>query len=923
MRNFRFFLIVLLFATSNAFGQLVKVSGVIIDTQRHLPIYNATVSAIKAKDSVLVAFTRTKKDGSFSMQVPDSTFYNLLIAHPTYASYQDEVDVKNKSIDKGNVGMVNRTQMLQTIVVRQRGSMRIKGDTTIYLADSFKVDDNASVEDLLKVLPGMQVDKEGNIITQGEQVQKVLVDGEEFFGDDPTVATKNLQAKTIDKVEVFDNKSEQAKFTGFDDGQREKTINLKMKANMNKGMFGKVQAASNLDQIWDNSAMLSSFKNKRKMSVYAINSSRGTSGLNWSDRERFGGSGGNNMTMEDGMMFSFNSNDGDEGMSFNGDGLPKANNLGVHYSNKWDENKHALNINGNLRENFINKIEDTKTTNYVGANTIGTNTNTNSYANRQNEKISTRYEWTIDTATSMVMYIDASNTKAINQSNTITENTRDFVQVSKSNRKFDNTSINKNFSADISFKKRLKKLGRTFSTNTNWSWKDAQQDGKLSGFNNYSSATDTLDQHKINDNKTLNGSIRTVYTEPLKGDKIFGEFSYALNYTNNQQDKNTLIKPFAIDDYSQRVDSLSNDFIANTIGNTVGFKLMYKAKKMMVNFGSNVKHTIFHQEDLIKLKNYDYNRLNFLPNMNLSYRITSQQNIRISYNGNTNQPSIFQLQNVQDNTDPLNISIGNPTLKQEYRQSFSVNYWNYKTLSDRSFNSSIWFTNTFNSISRTQQFEASTGRTINTYTNLNGNFSLGAWNNFSTRIGGSNFTLSANFKPNYSRSPNIVNGITSFGNSLDISTGSGLRYVKKKTLDASIDMNVSRNSYSNKIMNQPNTYYSLTPSADVDVYITKRCIFGTDADYVWRQKNAAFATDFSRLLWNASITYRFLTQKNLEAKIYAKDLLKQNTGNTRTASGNYITEKNNNSIQRYILLSLVYNFSVGPINKLPKSDDDE
>ena len=119
------------------------------------------------------------------------------------------------------------------------------------------------------------------------------------------------------------------------------------------------------------------------------------------------------MTMEDGMMFSFNSNDGDEGMSFNGDGLPKANNLGVHYSNKWDENKHALNINGNLRENFINKIEDTKTTNYVGANTIGTNTSTNSYANRQNEKISTRYEWTIDTATSMVMYIDASNSSVI------------------------------------------------------------------------------------------------------------------------------------------------------------------------------------------------------------------------------------------------------------------------------------------------------------------------------------------------------------------------------------------------------------------------------------------------------------------------------------------------------------------------------
>ena len=202
MRNFRFFLIVLLFATSNAFGQLVKVSGVIIDTQRHLPIYNATVSAIRAKDSVLVAFTRTKKDGSFNMQLPDSTFYNLLIAHPTYASYQDEVNVKNKSIDKGNVGMVNRTQMLQTIVVRQRGSIRIKGDTTIYLADSFKVDDNASVEDLLKVLPGMQVDKEGNIIAV--KIEWGDATGLSIKNDDPGAAASFWARQQCDLKKSMD-----------------------------------------------------------------------------------------------------------------------------------------------------------------------------------------------------------------------------------------------------------------------------------------------------------------------------------------------------------------------------------------------------------------------------------------------------------------------------------------------------------------------------------------------------------------------------------------------------------------------------------------------------------------------------------------------------------------------------------------------
>jgi hypothetical protein len=335
----RFLILFLLLLSNLLSAQFITISGTIIDTQRSIPIGNASVSAIRAKDSVLIKFTRTNADGSFSMQVPDSMFYNLLVAHPSYASYQDEVDAKSKNVIIGNIGMVNRSQMLQAIVVRQKGSIRIKGDTTIYLADSFKVDENATVEDLLKVLPGMQVDKNGNIITQGEQVQKVLVDGEEFFGDDPTVATQNLQAKTIDKVEVFDNKSEQAKFTGFDDGQREKTINLKMKANMNKGIFGKVQAGTNANQIWDNSAMISSFKNKRKLSVYGINSSRGTSGLNWNERERFGGNTGNVME-SDGMMYMMTGDD-EGGMDFNGEGLPKVNNMGVHYSNKWLENKYA------------------------------------------------------------------------------------------------------------------------------------------------------------------------------------------------------------------------------------------------------------------------------------------------------------------------------------------------------------------------------------------------------------------------------------------------------------------------------------------------------------------------------------------------------------------------------------------------------
>jgi Outer membrane protein beta-barrel family/Carboxypeptidase regulatory-like domain len=920
----RFLIIFLLLFSHSLFAQYVTIRGTVIDTQRSLPISNATISAIRAKDSALITFTRTKADGSYSMQVADSTMYNILVAHPGYASYQDEVNATNTNINTGNIGLVNRSQMLQAIVVRQKGSIRIKGDTTIYLADSFKVDENATVEDLLKVLPGMQVDKNGNIMTQGEQVQKVLVDGEEFFGDDPTVATQNLQAKTIDKVEVFDNKSEQAKFTGFDDGQREKTINLKMKANMNKGVFGKVQGGTNLGQIWDNSVMASAFKNKRKISIYGINSSRGTSGLNWNDRERFGGNSGSEfMSSDDGMYMVSSSSDDESGMNFNGEGLPKVNNMGVHYSNKWLENKYALNVNGNLRENFINKTETNNQSNYIGNSVIATNTIANSYANRKNVKLGSKFEYIIDTSSSLVLFVDASqtNTETMASSNTI--NKRDSSVASTSNRQTNNTGIAQNASIDVSYKKRLKKIGRTASINTNWAWKQNTNDGLLVGANNFITKNEVLDQQKKINNNTINGSLRTVYTEPLFADKVFAEINYAFNINQNNQNKTTRIKATAGDDYTQQVDSLSNTFYSNIVGNTAGIKLMYKIRKFNINAGTNVKHTIFHQEDLIRIKNYDYSRINILPTANISYKISSQQNIRVSYNGSTNQPSIFQLQNVVDNTDPLNIQIGNPNVKQEFRQSINVNYWNYQTLSDRSFNASIWFSNTFNAISRIQTFENNTGRTINTYTNLSGRFNIGAWSNASAKLGSSNFTAGATFRPSYNRNPIVVNGITSFGNNFDATIGTELRYAKKKKIDLNIEIDWSRNSYSNTTLGQKNNYFSITPNIDADIYITKRCVFSTNAEYQWRQKNAVFPTDFTRLLWNAGLGYRFLPQKNVEAKIMAKDILNQNNGYTRNAYGNNISERTNNSLRRYVLLTVIYNFSIGPINKLPKDDDDE
>ncbi len=905
----------------------VKLSGSVVDTMRKEKVQYASVCAVRLKDSSLIAYTRTNEQGKYNLQVPVNTHYNIIIAHPSFATYQEDVKVKEAATEMGATSMSTRTKMLEAIIVRQKGSIRIKGDTTVYLADSFKVDANASVEDLLKILPGMMVDKDGNIITQGEQVQKVLVDGEEFFGDDPTVATKNLQAKTIEKVEVFDNKSEQAKFTGFDDGVREKTINLKMKKDMNKGVFGKVQAGSNGAQIWDNSAMVSSFANKRKVSVYAINSSRGNAGLNWNDRERFGGSGGDMMEVSYGSdgsrTMTMTSNEGgDDNFSFNGAGIPSANNIGVHYSNKWLENKHHLNVNANARETFINKIETNKQTNYIGANTIYTDAGGSSFTNRKNISASTRYEITIDTTSSFTTYIDAYATNTIDKTNTTSKNSRNGNAVSNSSRNNTNDSWVQNLSLNNSYKKRLKKMGRTISFTNRLGWKDTKSNGNLLGNNQYGTKLELLDQQRKNNTLNLNASLRSIYTEPLIQNKLLAEFSHEIGYNNNDQKKFTYIKNSGNTEYNQQIDSLSNTFEANTVSNTVGGKLLYKKDKWSVNGGTDVRYTNFTQNDVVRNKNYNYNRVNFLPNLNLNYKVSSQSSLRFSYYGFTNQPTVTQLQNVINNNDPLNIYIGNPNLKQEFKQNFRLNYNNYKTFEDQSFSASISFGNVFNNIASTQLLDTNLGRTINTYTNINGRYNANSYINFSRRIAGSAFTFNAAFRPSFIHQPNYVNGLYNLGNSLNTGGDVGLRFSKSKKAMIYAEVEISRNMYDNKILKQSNNYLDVTNSIDADVYITKRCIFSTDVAYNWQQQNKAFAQNFNRVLWNAEIGYRFLKQKNLETKLIVRDILNQNNGYTRTATNNYISEKTNNSLQRYALLSVIYNFSVGPINKLPTDDDD-
>ena len=260
--------------------------------------------------------------------------FGLSVEHPMYA--------ESRNLSKF---------LLQAAVVSGSRAIRIKGDTVEFHADSFHTQQGATVEELLKKLPGIQVDHNGQITAQGETVKKVLVDGEEFFGDDPTLVTQNVRADMVDKVQVFDKKSDQATFTGIDDGQREKTINLKLKDSKKNGYFGRLTAGGATDGYYDLEMMANYFRKKMKLAAYGIVSNTGKTGLNWQERDNYGQSVlGNADVDENTGLITINStgdnNDLDSWSGqYEGKGFPAVKTGGLHYNNKWDNDLQSLNSN--------------------------------------------------------------------------------------------------------------------------------------------------------------------------------------------------------------------------------------------------------------------------------------------------------------------------------------------------------------------------------------------------------------------------------------------------------------------------------------------------------------------------------------------------------------------------------------------------
>lgn len=918
MHPFRSILFCLFFCLISYIASAQNINGTIAGTTNKKQVSNVVVAILTPVDSILYKFTRTDKDGKFILKNIPEGKYILLITHPSYADLLDDVTVTGAGLELNDVSVIPKSKLLRELIIKSGSPMRIKGDTVIFTADSFKVSANANVEELLKKLPGIQVDKNGKIKAMGETVEKVLVDGEEFFGDDPGMAVKNIRADAVKEVQVYDKKSDQAEFTGIDDGKTKKTINLKLKDDRKKGYFGKIDLSGGLNNNqgnrYNNNILLSSFKGKRKIAGYFLNGNTGQD-LNRQDRDKYGANDENfSISADDdgGLNFISQGNSDDEPYINPQNGFSKNNSVGLQYSNKWNEDKHSLSFSPKYSyQDYLNG-KRTFTQTQVADSFFNVNSVENMHMKKETFKLKAIYDFKIDSSNSLKFSANLNDYKTQSQSSTTSENTSQSGLLNNTSLRDLNTNSDKQaLSGSVLFKHKFKKLKRTFSFDANWNTLNTNGTSFLKSDNEiYSdgipSFSQKFDQQKDYTKSTKQFLAKAVYTEPLSK-KYSLELNYEASVISGKNNQITHSYSPMSGKYDEQVDSLTNLFDQKITVNKPGFKINYNYKKLKFNIGSGVGLTHFNLIDQSLGKNYLRNYTNFFPNANLTYSPKSGSSFGFFYNGNTTQPRIDQLQLLRNNNDYFNQYLGNPLLKPSFSNSFNIFHQSYEFLKDFYSYQGINFTQTSNAITDSRIINSATGKTTSQPVNTNGNFNFNLYGGTGFKIKKVDIRVNMGPDVSYNYSTEIINGLNNVTKNLNAGFRVYLSKSKDKVYDFSLSNNFNYNSNNTQQYNSSIRYNTNEAGLDATYYLKKVWSLQSDFNYFVRQKTPQFQNNLRNQLWNARLQRTF---KKDEYTFYfsVRDILNQNTGIQRSFYSNTLSETRNDLLKRYWMLGFTWNF---------------
>ena len=883
----------------------VNVTGSVVEQGSDTPIEQATVRLLNVKDSAMVRGVVSARNGSFTLKNVKKGSYLLHITFIGYDPLYQPLQITGKK-NPVNVGKLELSdgaiELGEAVVIGKAPEVTVRNDTVEYNADSYKVTEGSVLEDLLKKMPGVEVDSEGKITVNGKEVKKVMVDGKEFFSDDPKVASKNLPAKMIDKLQVLDKKSDMAQMTGFDDGEEETVINLTVKPGMKQGWFGNAYGGYGSKDRYEGNAMVNRFVNNDQITF--MGGANNTNNMGFSDlaSTMFSGMGGGG---------------GRRGGFGAGSGITSSGNAGLNFSKEFKPDK--LTLGGNTRYSHSDNDARSKSDRQnilPGDSSSYENSEAIRRTKRDNFGVDFRLEWKPDTMTQLIFRPSFSFSHSMNDNfsdATTLDNERDTVNTNKSSNYSESNGYNLN--ASIDFSRKLNNKGRVFSATLSGGNSDSYSDGMNRSDIVYFNQTDALknsiiDQRSRYDNKGFNYRAYVSWVEPI-GHNNFIQATYSISQRKQEALKNV---------YNQDADGIYNvldsaysqSYRNNFISQRASLSFKSQREKFNYTIGLNLDPSYSSSENFVgdtTLSKITRKVVNLSPMAQFNYMFDKRTNLRIMYNGRTSQPSMTQLQPVADISDPTNITIGNPDLNPRYTNNVFIRFQQFTPEKQRAFMIMANGSYIINDIVSYTSYNQETGVKTTTYKNVNGNYSGNVRMMLNTPLKNKKFSINSMTMASFANSNGYINEEKNTNRNLILSERGGIDF-RSSYLDLGVNGNIRYNATSNSLQKENNqNTFNYGAGGYTTIYLPLN--FKIESDVNW-STNSGYGDGFKQneVLWNASASKSFLknNQGTLRFKIY--DILQQRSNISRSVTASYIQDSEYNTLGSYFMVHFIYRFSI-------------
>jgi hypothetical protein len=883
-----------LFFTISSFAQR-SIQAMVFDAKNGLPIEMGSVRLLRTADSVYVQGGQTDTKGNFMLSKVKPGSYTILVSMMGYVEYRQKITMAQRDIILKNIQLKEDSRLLKEVEVRGTAAqMVVKGDTTEFNATAFKTQQNAVVEDLLKRLPGVEVSAEGKITVHGQAITKIRVNGKKFFNDDVEMATKNIPAELIDKVQVLDQKSDMALLTGFEDNDTERIINLTFKPNRKKGTFGNISGGAGVDLNgafrYDGNGIINLMDGDSQSTITAGGNNTNTTR---SSRGR-GGSGVNS-------------------------GLTTTQNIGYNLNSILNP-KLKIGGDASLNHSFNETVTQSNRQSFLVDSTYTNNSSTISHSDQYSAYMRLEAEWKPDTLNTVLFQPNINYSRSFSDSERDYTNLTDTTLTSKGNtlNNGNGSSINGGLGIIYSHKFTSKK-GRTFTANLQTGLSQNNNESYNYSKNNTRYDSTIVDQHTLSHSNSYNVSLRMSFVEPLWNLKNFLETTVSFKNNVSTSEKDQYNKD-AFGNYNALDSVYSNNFENRFYSETLELNYRYVDKTYNIMLGmkgepsQTYSYRSYQNGYTLPISN---EVVNFAPTARIQYNFGRKKFMRIDYRGQTEQPSISQLQPVKNNSNPMNVTIGNPDLKPDFNHSLRMMYTSFNDSTFSSFNASVWSQLTKDALVTNSIYDA-TGKqysqTVNSAKmpfNVNGNvmfnipliqkrlhfntntsFGVNQYYGYSSRgLNAKSFTLDSiplgNMSETFRYNAGESISLTYTADLVEIGLRGSFRYSNtQNNLNPTIQVTRDWSGGGNLIFHLP---YNINIGSDLN--------YTTQLGYS--------STPQNQLIWNGSIDKTIFKNLGVLA-LKVNDILHQQLNIRQTIGDNYIQYNTYNVLPTYFILSFTY-----------------